>query len=142
MYGRNRNELRQAWLDAWRKHRAGLPLEPLERLIAAVILEHPEYHALLDRPDAAMERDYAPEAGETNPFLHMGMHIALHEQIATNRPAGVAAIHQRLSRRAGDAHAAEHRMMDALGETLWEAQRNNAPPDEQRYLERLEQLAG
>jgi hypothetical protein len=31
-------------------------------------------------------------------------------------------------------------MLEPLAQTLWEAQRSGSPPDEQRYLERLEQL--
>lgn len=139
MFGHRRNELRAAYLAAWRKYRAKTPLEPLEQRIVATILEHPEYHPLLDQIDIA-ERDFPPEAGTSNPFLHMGMHIALHEQIATDRPPGIRAIHERLSADVADAHAAEHRMMEALGETLWEAQRDRTVPDEQRYLERLLRL--
>ncbi len=140
MYGRNRNELRQFYLDAWRKHRDAQPLEPLEQLVAAVIAQHPEYHAILARPEAAIERDYAPEIGESNPFLHMGMHITLHEQITTDRPAGIGPVYRRLVMRAGNEHDAEHLMMECLGETLWEANRGGTAPDERRYLEGLKRL--
>ncbi|KAF0191524.1 MAG: hypothetical protein FD165_1858 [Gammaproteobacteria bacterium] len=140
MYGRNRNELRQFYLDAWRKHRDAQPLEPLERLVAAVIARHPEYHYILARPDDAIGRDYTPELGESNPFLHMGMHITLHEQITTDRPAGIGAVYRRLVMRAGNEHDAEHLMMECLGETLWEANCGGTAPDEGRYLEGLKRL--
>ena len=87
-----------------------------------------------------MSRDYTPEMGQTNPFLHMGMHIAIREQLGGDRPAGILAVHQRLCRRL-DSHAAEHLMMECLGETLWEAQRGGGEPDERVYLERLRRLA-
>ena len=67
----------------------------------------------------------------------MGLHLAIREQVATNRPPGIAAIHANLARKLGDAHAAEHAMLEALAETLWESQRNNRAPDEQAYLEKL-----
>lgn len=138
--GQSRDQLRQMYHDVWRKFQASQPLEPLEAQIAAVISEHPEYVSWLESGDDALRSDFTPETGRENPFLHMGMHLAIREQVATNRPNGITAIHKRLSERLGDVHQAEHVMLEALGETLWEAQRNNLPPDEQRYLERLKLL--
>jgi hypothetical protein len=139
IFGSDRNRLRQYYLDAWQKRRTGEALEPLEALIAAVVEQHPEYHALLESAHG-LERDYTPEMGQTNPFLHMGMHISLAEQIGSDRPAGIRAVHRRLSASCGSPHEAEHRMMDCLGLVLWEAQRQNQPPDEQTYLECLKKL--
>lgn len=134
-----RDELRRGYVEAWRRQREGLPLTPLQAQITAVVALHPEYHALLESPDA-QQGDYSVEAGRTNPFLHMGLHLALREQVGTRRPAGIEAVHQRLGHALGDVHAAEHRMIDVLAETLWEAQRAGRAPDEQRYLERLQRL--
>ena len=138
IFGQDRQELRKMYADAWMKHEAGQPLSPLESQIAAVVAEHPEYqHAL---SGAELDRDFTPEAGRTNPFLHMGLHLGIREQVATDRPHGIAKIHARLAAQQGDPHAAEHRMIDCLAETLWEAQSANRPPDEARYLERLRRL--
>ena len=134
-----RDELRRGYVEAWRRQREGLPLTPLDAQIAAVVALHPEYHPLLESPDARAG-DYTVEGGRTNPFLHMGLHLALREQVGTRRPAGIEAVHQRLTRSLGDVHEAEHRMIEVLAETLWEAQRAGRPPDEQRYLERLRGL--
>lgn len=139
VYGQNRNELREFYVTAWHKRCAGDALEPLEQLVAAVIAQHPEYHAMLEGGEA-VDQEYTPERGETNPFLHMGMHLTLQEQYTTDRPAGISAIYRRISASTGDHHEAEHRMMECLGETLWEAQRNGTAPDEQAYLERLQRL--
>jgi len=136
-----REELRQTWQQAWAKARAGLPLSPLEALLAEVLRLHPEYHAAIEQEDA-LARDWLPAGGESNPFLHMGLHVALHEGIAANRPAGLAEIAAKLTRMQGDPHAAEHQLMDCLAETLWEAERNRAPPDEAAFLERARRLAG
>jgi hypothetical protein len=136
----NREQLRQRYLDAWRKYTARQPLEPLEAQIAAVIAEHPEYVPLLESGPQALAADYTPEAGRENPFLHMGLHLAIREQVATNRPAGITAIHQALCKRLGDAHAVEHAMLEPLAQALWEAQHSGRMPDEQSYLERLRQL--
>ena len=136
----SRGELRRRYLETWRKLSARLPLEPLESQIAAVIEAHPEYFALLEGGEAALAADFRPESGRENPFLHMGMHLAIREQIGTDRPLGIAGIHARLVRELGSDHAAEHAMMEALGETLWQAQRAGAVPDERAYFERLQTL--
>jgi hypothetical protein len=136
--GKNRDEFRALFVEAWRKHRANLPLEPIERVISGVVARHPEYHARLEA--GAVERDYLPEAGETNPFLHMAMHIAIEEQVTTDRPAGIITIFQTLAAKSGP-HDAEHLMMECLGRALWEAQRSGALPDESAYLECLRSLA-
>ena len=112
--------------------RAREPLEPLEAQLAAVIAEHPEYVGWLESGEEALSAEFTPEGGRENPFLHMGLHLAIREQVATDRPAGIARVHQELRQRTGSAHAAEHAMIEALAETLWEAQRSGAAPDEQR----------
>ena len=136
--GQDRQELRQMYLDAWQKSQAGDILSPLEAQIATVIGDHPEYQAMLT-PEA-LDEAFTPERGETNPFLHMGLHLAIREQVGTDRPPGIAAHFAKLRDKSGDQHVAEHLAMDCLAETLWEAQSNNAMPDEQVYLERLRKL--
>ncbi len=138
-HDQGRDSLRRAYLDAWRKRREGRPLEPLEDQIATVIGEHPEYHGAL-ADESGIDRDYGPESGATNPFLHMGLHLAIREQVATDRPQGIRAIHAALAGRLGTVHEAEHRMLECLGEALWLSQRSGLPPDEVRYLESLAAL--
>ena len=128
------------YVQAWRKHRAGQPLEPLERQLAEVIEQHPEYVRLIEAGDSALEGDFAALGGAENPFLHMGLHLALRELVSTDRPAGVAAIHRALCARFGERHCAEHAMLEPLAETLWQAQSHGEAPDERRLLERLERL--
>lgn len=140
MFGTDRTQLRRFYGQAWAKARQNQPLEPLEEAVAQVVGEHPEYQPLLEAGDATLDKDFSPEAGSVNPFLHMGMHLALREQLMTGRPEGLVPVFQSLSKRLGDAHEAEHRMMDCLGEALWRAQRNNAAPDERAYLECLKRL--
>jgi hypothetical protein len=138
--GQSREQLRRTYLEAWRKFSAKQPLEPLEAQLAAVIAEHPEYLQWIEAGDAALAAEFTPESGRQNPFLHMGLHLALREQVATNRPAGIADIHRKLAEKMGGAHDAEHAMLEPLAETLWEAQRNQRMPDERIYLERLRAL--
>src|SRR5690242_20452627 len=91
----SRAELRRTYLAAWRKLSARLPLEPLEAQIAAVIEAHPEYVPLLEQGEAALAAEFTPQSGRENPFLHMGMHLAIRDQVGTNRPHGIASIHAR-----------------------------------------------
>jgi hypothetical protein len=135
----SRDQIRQTFCAIWDKHREGLPLDSHETLIRDVMVEHPEYHAVLEDADSALGREYQTETGQTNPFLHMGMHISLREQLATDRPAGIRRIYQSQLARSGDVHAVEHQMMECLGQALWEAQRAGTLPDEQGYLNCLRQ---
>ena len=135
----SRDDLRRVYVESWRKRRAGLPVEPLEAQVADVIALHPEYHAALER-DEALGRDYTPEGGQSNPFLHMGLHLAVRDQIATDRPAGLRQAFERVAARVGSAHEAEHRIIECLAEAMWEAQRSGRPPDEAAYLQRVLRL--
>ena len=138
IFGQDRQELRQMYADAWHKAQAAEVLSPLEAQIAQVIEDHPEYQAALS--DEAREASFTPEAGKTNPFLHMGLHLAVRDQVATDRPPGISNIFQQLVKKYSKVHEAEHRILDCLAETLWEAQNRNGPPDEQKYLERLRKI--
>jgi hypothetical protein len=134
MFTQDRDSLRRYFLDAWRKAREGASLEPLEQQIAGIVRAHPEYHALLDDGGSVLTRDFLPEDGQTNPFLHLSLHLAVLEQVATDRPAGIRALYQRLVSRTGNPHGAEHRIMDCLAESIWEAQRAGRALDEAAYL--------
>jgi len=139
IFGQNRQQLRKMYADAWHKHCEKLPMSPLEMQIASVVELHPEYHNDVTATD--LDRDYTPAGGRTNPFLHMGLHLGILEQVSTNRPAGITEIHTALTTKFGDPHTAEHQMIECLAETLWEAQTANSAPDEQKYLQRLQRLA-
>jgi len=132
--GQSREQLRRMYVDAWRKQQAGEPVSPLEAMIAEVVAMHPEYHALLNRGENALDKDFLPEQGESNPFMHMGMHIAIREQLSTDRPTGIVDAIRALLARVQDAHEVEHKVMECLGQSLWEAQRAGQAPDEMAYL--------
>jgi Domain of unknown function (DUF1841) len=138
--GMSRDQLREAYRNAWRRFRTEQALSPLEKQLVAIISEHPEYRAIVESAAGDLA-NYSPRGGQLNPWLHMGLHLAIREQVATNRPAGIAEVHAKLAARSGGAHEAEHRMLEVLAEALWEAQRAGKPPDENAYLERLRGLA-
>jgi hypothetical protein len=139
-----RDELRRTYLEAWRKHLDHAPLTPLEAMITDVIGAHPEYQAMVADADAALAYEAGTTGGAENPFLHMGLHLAIRDQVSIDRPPGVRELHRLLQARYGDLHRAEHALMEALGETLWQAQRAGGAPDETQYLalarRRLESL--
>ena len=139
MFGQNRQQLRQMYHDAWHKKQTNESLSALESMVAQVISEHTEYHKIF-KNDASLEQEYFVEDGQTNPFLHMGLHISLHEQISTDRPAGIRKLYQKLQAKFGNAHDTEHQMMECLTESLWLAQRNNQAPSESAYLAALQKL--
>jgi len=137
MYAPTRDEARRFLIDAWAKRRAGAPLSGLEETAAKLIAMHPEYHAILEAPERHLERDYAPEAGAINPFLHLSLHLAVAEQLAIDQPRGIRAQFERLAAARGDEHAALHAVLECLGEVVWQAQRLRAAPDEKLYLDCL-----
>lgn len=134
MFNPSRHQVRAFLSDAWAKYRAAQPLSALESLAVNVIAEHPEYHDVLERRDRHLDRDYFPEQGEINPFLHLSMHLSLREQVSIDQPPGVREAHRLLCVKHGSAMAAEHAMMDCLAEMIWQSQRHGMPPDAAAYL--------
>ena len=138
MFAPSRDEARRFLVDAWRKYRASEPLSGLEQTAAQLIAMHPEYHAVLEAPERHLDRDYLPEQGDVNPFLHLSLHLAVAEQLAIDQPPGIAAHFARLREARGDAHEALHAIVECLGEAIWQAQRTGAAPDASVYLACLE----
>lgn len=138
MFG-NRDQIRQMYCSVFTKMQSGEACDPLEQQIAAVISEHPEYHPLLESSDSALGKDFTPESGQSNPFLHMGMHLGIREQVSTDRPSGIQAAYANLVNSLGTIEA-EHRIMDCLGQSLWEAQRHGQPPNELQYLDCIRKI--
>lgn len=141
MFIQDRDSGRQFFFQVWEKYKEQkIQLEALEQLVLGVILEHPEYHGFLEDQEEGLRREFTPEMGQSNPFLHMSMHIALKEQISTNRPPGIKVLYQELLHSNPDNHKLEHKMMECLGEAMWSAQRNNSMPNEQAYMESLRKI--
>jgi len=138
MFDPSRDEARRFLFEAWRKHKERNVLTDLEALTVDHLLRHPEYHALLDDPDANLDRDWRPEGGETNPFLHLMMHLSISEQLSIDQPAGIRQRYTELAHRYGDEHRAQHEIMDCLAEMIWRSQRDGLAPDAAAYLDCLE----
>lgn len=142
MFNPGRDEVRQFFCEAWRLRDNASACTPLQAIALEWMHRHPEYHDLLEQPEAAREAEFTPESGRENPFLHLSLHLSLVEQLQIDQPPGIRQAWQTLMRTAGDEHEAAHRAMQALAETIWEAQRSGMPPSNERYLERLRRAAG
>jgi hypothetical protein len=135
LFNPSRDQARRFLIDAWKKRVEVLPATPLEMLAADIVALHPEYHALLEAGEEALGREWTPEDGATNPFLHLSLHLAIEEQLSIDQPPGIRAAFDTLCGRHGERHAALHDILDCLGETIWRAQRDRSPPDGAAYLD-------
>ncbi|RLJ61425.1 DUF1841 family protein [Sulfurisoma sediminicola] len=135
MFNPSRDQARRFLAEAWKKRRDKLPASPLEMIAADIVAMHPEYHVLLEAGEAALAREWTPEDGEANPFLHLSLHLAIEEQLSIDQPPGIRAAFDRRVARRGDRHAALHDALECLGETLWRAQHERRPLDGLAYVE-------
>jgi hypothetical protein len=138
MFTPSRDQARRFFFDTWGKYRRGESLIGLEQTALQVMLLHPEYHTILDEPDKHLNRDYLPEAGGMNPFLHLSLHLALAEQLSIDQPPGIVGRFRRLVAHQRSEHEALHVALECLGETIWQAQRTGGAPDQAEYLECLD----
>ena len=139
MFSPSRDEARRFLFETWRKYRAAETLSDLEQITVRVIALHPEHHAMFDDPARYLDRDYTPQDGTLNPFLHLSLHLAVEEQLAIDQPPGIRAQFDRIARITGSEHDAKHALLECLAETLWQAQRINAAPDGALYLACVEE---
>jgi Domain of unknown function (DUF1841) len=135
MFDPSQADVRKFFCELWRKHVTHLPLTPLEAIALDWVLEHPEYHDDLADIEVALKRDYSVEAGRTNPFLHLSMHLSISEQVSINQPPGIKHAYETLGRKRNSLHEAAHSIMDCLGEVVWNSQRTGLPPDGAAYID-------
>ena len=141
MFNPSRDQARAFFIESWRKHGANERLEAMEQLVADIVQSHPEYHALLEDSEA-VDKDFVPEDGSVNPFLHLSLHLAIEEQLAIDQPPGIKAAFEACLAKRGNTHEARHDVLEALGETIWESQRNGTGVDALAYVERIKRRAG
>lgn len=140
MFNPTKDEVRRFFCDAWRKTQAGAVLTPLEAIARDWMLQHPEYAPDLADAESAQAADYDVAKGQSNPFLHLAMHLSIEEQVSVDQPPGIRDAFQQLAAR-GSAHDAHHGIMECLGEMLWTAQRNGTPPDGVAYVDCVQRRA-
>ena len=138
LYTQDRDQLRRFFCQSWQKRLQNQPLEALEQMLCQVIEQHPEYHTLIENEEKALGREYLPDDGETNPFMHLSMHLAMQEQLSINHPKGIIELYQQMVSQIGDRHQAEHQIMECMGEMMWRAQQTRSEPDPKFYLNCLQ----
>lgn len=140
IFNPTREDVRRFFCDAWKKKTEAQILTPLETIAGDWMRQHPEYHTLLTDPEGAVAQNYTPERGETNPFLHLSMHLSISEQISIDQPPGIRGIAEHLAKKLDSEHEAQHRIMECLGQVMWGAQREGVPLSPEKYLEALKKL--
>jgi hypothetical protein len=131
----NRLYYRKIFTDAWKKYQAGECLSPLETQLIDIITQHPEYYAMLENPD--FSEDFSTD---NNPYLHLSLHVGLLEQLSTQRPAGINHLYETRVLKIGDAHKAQHEIMQIMAELMWEAQKLGSMPSDEEYVKKLQLL--
>ena len=127
-------DVRRFFCAVYRKARASQPLDAIETLASGWIDEHPEYHDVLADQDAALRAMFDPALGESNPFLHLSMHLSVSEQCSIDQPRGIRQAVELLTHRHNSLHDAHHATMECLGSMIWESQRAGRPPDGEAYI--------
>ena len=140
MFNPTRDQVRQFFCDAWAKHRTHRPLVGAEVTAVDLISRHPEYHALLDNPEEALQKEWTPEGGQMNPFLHLSLHLAIQEQISIDHPPGIRTAFQAIAARLAP-HDAEHVLLEKLAEIIWQSQRQGKPMDALAYVDEIKRAA-
>lgn len=133
MFNPSQDDVRRFFCNTFSKYRAQKILTPLEAIARDWLVLHPEYEAALQDLDQALAADYS--AGQSNPFLHLSMHLSISEQVSIDQPPGIRSAFQTLTQQRGSAHEAHHDIMECLGEMIWTAQRNGTPPDGAAYID-------
>ena len=134
-------DVRRFFCSVYAKARANQPLEAIETIAILWIDEHPEYHAELADMDAALLTMADEEAGKSNAFLHLSMHLAISEQCSIDQPRGIRQAVELLTARRDSLHDAHHEAMECLGTMVWESQRAGLPPDGAAYIDCVQRRA-
>ncbi len=142
LFNPSRDEVREFFFYTWSQFKAQKLLTDLEKIALGVVHMHPEYHTILGAPEQYKQQEYFPEFGETNPFLHMSLHLSILEQISINQPIGITGIYDQLKLKYQNEHDAQHDILDCLAEAIWQAQRNNTALDANFYVQLLQQKVG
>jgi hypothetical protein len=140
LFNPSKDEVRTFFCEAWAKQINSGILTPLESIAARWMVEHPEYHELLSDLEKAKAEDFSVEKGQTNPFLHLAMHLSITEQVQIDQPPGIRDAAKNLTIKLDSEHEAQHRIMECLGQVMWDAQRQGTPPDMEVYVESIRNL--
>jgi len=137
LYGEKREDLRNTFFEVMRKHNNNEFLDPLEKKILHILVQHKEYRSFFENPEKNLDKDFLPELDEANPFLHISLHLTLLEQISIDQPIGITKLYKQCIKVFGDLHEAEHCIMNSLAIGLNDLQKTKSPFDEKKYFKRI-----
>jgi hypothetical protein len=132
MFPNNSRDIRLFLKNVWAKTQKGETLDGVELQLSGIMQIHPEYHALLNSDDF-IDKVFEKE----NPIMHLFSHQALLEQLSINRPEGIVDLYAAFVKKIGDAHEAEHQMIEVLAAELYGTLHQKREFDEKKYLEDL-----
>lgn len=141
MYSPSQDDVRRFFCQVYVKQQTQSLLDPLEILAGEWVALHPEYHAVLADEASALKQQFTGENGDSNPFLHLSMHLSISEQCSIDQPRGIRQAVELLANKRNNLHEAHHEVMEALGTMLWESQRSGRPPDGQAYIDAVQRRA-
>jgi hypothetical protein len=141
MFTPSQADVRRFFCTVYAKTQSGQPLEALETIASQWLAEHPEYHKEFADMPAALEKMYEVKDGQTNPFLHLSMHLSISEQCSIDQPRGIRQAVELLTAKRDSLHDAHHETMDCLGQMVWESQRSGQPPDGAAYIDCVQRKA-
>ena len=102
MFNPTRDQARLFFLNSWKKYHKEEPLSEAESLALQWMTKHPEYFEVFDaEPESILAADFSVEAGQSNPFLHLSMHLAVAEQVSIDQPPGIRAAFAKLCEKMG-----------------------------------------
>ena len=141
MFTPSQADVRKFFCAVHAKAQAGQPMDALETLAGQWVTEHPEYHGDLADEAAALAAMKDVIEGQTNPFLHLAMHLSISEQCSIDQPRGIRQAVELLAAKRNSLHEAHHEAMECLGRMLWESQRAGRPPDGAAYMDCVQRQA-
>lgn len=126
------NEYRVFFLQAWKKHLQGSKLSDLESQVRDVLLLYPQYISELNQ-----DKTYPLE---DNPYIQMGLHLTVWDQVRTNRPEGIRPWFLEACV-ANSQKEVEQLMLMVLRQTVYVSYQAGNLPCEQKYLNILKNSA-
>ena len=141
MYSPSQDDVRRFFCQVYAKQQAKALYDPLETLAGEWVALHTEYSELLADETTALTRQFTGDNGDSNPFLHLSMHLSISEQCSIDQPRGIRQAVELLTSKRDSLHEAHHEVMECLGTMLWESQRSGRPPDGQAYIDAVQRRA-
>ncbi|AGF49226.1 DUF1841 family protein [Candidatus Kinetoplastidibacterium galati] len=138
MFNPSLDQARYFFIEVWNKHKLSKTLTPIEKTTIACILEHPQFYKDLDNKES-IKNSYNSNFPESNPFLHLSMHLAISEQLLIDQPCGIKAAYNKLIT-SNDPHTAIHKIIKCLTLTIQYSQTHRLELDSNKYMNLIKDL--